>query len=156
MRRFIVFLLILSLLLSVSCHRTMGADEVLRNFSAAFGGAVGTVYSSEERVGARGHLTREILITLYGQSEPPLYDSVALMLYADMDGIVEYGVFMIRGGAGKRDDIVTTEAMCAYRISQISHIFKGTEGEIRRYGNTVVYFVTEDNRKAERLFSSLL
>ena len=155
-RCILIFAMCFSLLLSSSCQRVRGADEILRNFSASFGGAMGTVYSSEAREGERGHLSREMLASLYGQGEFPLFDSVALMLYADMDGIVEYGVFLIRGGAGKLDDILVTQEMCAYRIAQISHVFSEAEGKIIRFGNAVVYFVTEDNARAERLFSSLL
>ena len=85
-----------------------------------------------------------------------MYSSSAVMLYADMDSILECGVFVIRGGTGKLDDITRTEEMFAYRIRQIALIFPLAKGKILRYGTTVVYVVSPDNIRAERVFSRLL
>ena len=85
-----------------------------------------------------------------------MYHSCAVMLFADIDSISECGVFVIRGGAGKLYDIEKTQEMFRYRLRQISLIFPQSDGKILRYGSVVVYIVSEDNERAERLFSRLI
>ena len=153
-----VFILLLtaSMLLNTSCQREVSADIVLRNFCASYGCPVGTVYSSEEKETSPSYLGTQLLFRLYGVEDPPLYQSMAVMLFADMDTLVECGVFVVRGGAGKLDDIVRTEEMFSYRIRQISLLFSQKTGQIYRYGDVIVYTVVEDKEKAERILCRLL
>ena len=156
MRKAIIFLLLPLLVSLTSCREVGSADTVLRNFCASYGLSSGTMYSSEEKMTSPSYLDEKKFSTLYGGGERPLYHSVAVMLYADMDGICECGVFVCRGGAGKLDDVIATEEMLASRLYQIRKIFPEAEGVILRYGRIVVYTVLPDNARAERLFSRIL
>ena len=156
LRRFLILFLVGALLLLTACHKTMSADALMRNLLAAYPFPQGQIYSSEEKVNSGRHLTDEMLSVLYGEGERPLYHSLAVLLFADIDHVVECGIFVIRDGVGKLDDIIFTEAMFSYRLKQIALAFPEAEGKILRYGNTLVYIVTPDNARAERCLERLL
>ena len=156
LKRIVTLLLIFSMLLLTSCHKEESADLILRNFCGSYGLVAGRVYSTEEREGTEGYLEPQLLTTLYGTDTRPFFQSAAVMLYADMDTLLECGVFVCRGGAGRLYDILETEKLLSYRIRQIRLIFPEAQGQILRYGNSVVYTVLPDNARAERLFSRLL
>ncbi len=156
LKRFTIFILLLSLCVFPSCEQKESADIILRNFCAAYPFSTGQIYSSEEKESSPYFLTEEMLSTLYGEGERPLYSSGAVLLFADMDTIFECGIFVVRGGAGKLYDITRTETMFGGRIRQITRVFPMAEGKMMRYGNVVTYVVTSDNERAEKILSRLL
>lgn len=156
LRRFFILFLVAILLFLPACQKPASADVLMRNFLASYPLPEGQIYSSEEKENSGRHLTEDMLSALYGEGERPLYHSSAVWLFADIGNVMECGIFVVRGGAGKLDDILYTETMFSYRLKQITLAFPLVEGKILRYGNTLVYIVTPDNARAERCFERLL
>ncbi len=159
--RYRIFICVLILILAVSslltsCAEMTSADLLLRNFCAAFPLTRGRVYSSEVRANEEGHLTEEMLDTLFGEGERPLYSSSAVYLCADMDGVEECGVFVVREGLGAMDDIVRTQDFFYSRIRTVRLAFPMTEGRVMRFGRVIVYCILSDTERAEHLFSRLI
>ena len=145
---------LVALLLS-GCRTHVSADSVLRNFLGSYPLPEGIVFSSLAKPTDREYADAQALVRLYGERQMPLYDSFAVYLYSDMDTLRECGVFVVRGGLGKSDDILLTQDMIFERIHLVSITFPQMQSRVMRFGNTVAYAIVPDLDRAERLFQRL-
>ena len=151
---FLCSLIFCSLTLS-GCGERMNADAALRNFLDAYPLARGTIFSSSAREGEGEYIDERTLVRLYGEGELPLYSSFAIYLYSDMDTVRECGIFVVRDGLGKTDDIVKTQDLFYERIHLVRLAFPEARARVMRFGNMVAYVILPDLERAQRLLRSL-
>ena len=149
MKKFILLLLVLSLLFSLtSCTAVPSAPEMLSDFLLCYG-ATGTVYSPFKSEGEEGYITEELFSKIY-ISGGEIPENYAIFLNSHADYGSECAVFVCTG-AFSVDFAVD---MARERISLFSE--RREESFIISSGRVVFYSTLSDRARAEEIWHKII
>lgn len=148
MRRVFCFLLIFSMLFSLSsCGESRSAYELLSEFVSVYG-ADGVIYRSDAEEWEEGYVEYDLLkkIYLFYKDFP---EDFAIFLNSHADYGSECGVFVCRDST----ECETVSEMCFERIKLLDR--RGENSFVVREGRVVFYSTMSDGERARRIWHTV-
>ncbi|MBQ1260956.1 MAG: hypothetical protein IIX96_02995 [Clostridia bacterium] len=149
-KRTVIFILCFSILITLSsCSERVSAEELIREFAAAYG-TEGVIYTSSAKEGEEGYIDAELYRKLY-DSEADFETDFAVMLSEGLDFIYEVGAFVAYDSSSALAALETV----LMRIDFLSEMGYAEAPVVIRRGNTVLYSTLPDKEGAERIFKRM-
>lgn len=158
MKKALICILLFAYMLSfTSCgtNSEKTAEELMREFSEAYGGA-GVIYSPSVPEGERGYCGGDFFYSLYEREEDGIAD-YAVLLLSHLDGAGECAVFLCRTA----NDALLAAGMCEDRRALLRSSYGidttfADESFLLRKGRVTVFCALSDNEKAKKIWKKLL